>query len=153
MRIAVLAAAGLLLAACAGQSLIYHNTISPAYRPYDYGYNFTTTPGPSARPQYRAVLLFNRATALPNRICRGPDRVPVAELGETMRLIAVFCRHGGFLSQVTGEIKGVTGIDDPRFRGLIRQMVPLLFPPVDPTRDDDDVPFFITGDGLRWSWG
>ena len=70
-----------------------------------------------------------------------------------MRLIAVFCLRGGFLSQVTGEIKGVTGMDDPRFRGLIRQMVPLLFPPIDPTRDDDDVPLFITGDGLRWSWG
>ena len=98
--------------------------------------NFTTTPGPSARPQYRAVLLFNRATVLPNRICRSPDRVPVAELGETMRLIAVFCRHGGFLSQVTGELEGVTGIDDPRFRRLIRQMVPLLFPPIDPTEDD-----------------
>ena len=38
MRIAVLAAAGLLLAACAGQSLIYNNMISGAYRPYDYGY-------------------------------------------------------------------------------------------------------------------
>jgi hypothetical protein len=194
MRVALLVAAGLLLAACAGQSLIYHNRISPAYRPYDYGYgagrrdlttiiignpfdiaqaeletrlvamlnesptflqptNFTTTPGPSARPQYRAVLLFNRATALPSRICRGPDRVPVAELGETLRLIAVFCRHGGFLSQVTGELKGVTGIDDPRFRGLIRQMVPLLFPPIDPTQDDGDVPFFITG-GRQWdSWG
>ena len=193
MRIAVLAAAGLLLAACAGQSLIYNNMLSPAYRPYDYGYgagrrdlttiivgnpfdidqaeletrlvamlnesptflqptNFTTTPGPSARPQYRAVLLFNRATVLPNRICGSPDRVPVAELGETMRLIAVVCRYGGFLSQVTGELEGVTGIDDPRFRRLIRQMVPLLFPPIDPTRDDE-VPFFITGNGLRWSWG
>jgi hypothetical protein len=97
------------------------------------------------------VFLFNRATILPNRICRGPDRVPVAELGETMRLIAVFCR-GGFLSTVTGELEDVAGIDDPRFRGLIRQMVPLLFPPIDPTRDDE-VPFFITGDGLRGSWG
>ena len=188
MRIAVLAAAGLLLAACAGQSLIYNNMLSPAYRPYDYGYgagrrdlttiivgnpfdidqaeletrlvamlnesptflqptNFTTTPGPSARPQYRAVLLFNRATVLPNRICRGPDRVPVAELGETMRLIAVFCRYGGFLSQVTGELEGVTGIDDPRFRRLIRQMVPLLFPPIDPT--EDEMPFFIARGALR----
>jgi hypothetical protein len=178
MRIAVIVAAGWLLAACAGQSLIYNNMLSPAYRPYDFGYgagrrdlttiivgnpfeidqaeletrlvamlnesptflqptNFTTTPGPSARPQYRAVLLFNR----------GPDRVPVAELGETMRLIAVFCRHAGFLSQVTGEVEGVTGIDDPRFRGLVRQMVPLLFPPIDPT--EDEMPFFIARGALR----
>ena len=193
MRIAVLVAAGWLLAACAGQSLIYNNMLSPAYRPYVYGYgagrrdlttiivgnpfdidqaeletrlvamlnesptflqptNFTTTPGPSARPQYRAVLLFNRATVLPNRICGSPDRVPVAELGETMRLIAVFCRYGGFLSQVTGELEGVTGIDDPRFRRLIRQMVALLFPPIDPT-EDDQTPFFITASGLRRALG
>lgn len=192
MRIAVLVAAGLLLAACAGQSLIYNNMISSAYRPYDYGYgagrrdlttvvlgnpfdmdqaefetrlmamlnesptflqptNFTTTPGPSARPQYRAVLLFNRAPALPNQICRNPEGVPVAELGATMRLTAVFCRHGGFLSKLTGELQGVAGIDDPRFRGLIRQMVPLLFPPIDPSRDDDESPFFITSGGL-WRW-
>jgi hypothetical protein len=181
MRIAVLVTTGWLLAACAGQSLVYNNMLSPAYRPYDYGYgagrrdlttiivgnpfnidqaeletrlvamlnesptllqptNFTTTPGPSARPPYRAVFLFNRATILPNRICRSPDQVPVAELGKTMRLIAVFCR-GGFLSTVTGELEDVTGIDDPRFRRLIRQMVLLLFPPIDPT--EDEMPFFI----------
>jgi hypothetical protein len=191
MRFAVVAAVLVLLAACAGQSLIYNNMISAAYRPYDYGYgagrrdlttiivgnpfdidqaeletqlvamlnqsptflqptNFITTPGPSARPQYRAVLLFNRQTVLPAVACRAPERIPVAELGETTRLTAVFCRHGGFLSTVTGELEGVSGIDDPRFNRLIRQMVPLLFPPIDPTRDDDDeIPFFITKGGLR----
>jgi hypothetical protein len=193
MRIAVLVAAGLLLAACAGQSIIYNEMISAAYRPYEYGYgagrrdlttvivgnpfdidraeletrlvamlnesptflqptNFTTTPGPSARPQYRAMLLSNRALALPNQICRSPESVPVAELGETMRLTAVFCRRGGFLSTVTGELEAVDGIDDPRFRRLIRQMVPLLFPPIDPTRDDDDeTPFFITIARTAWA--
>jgi hypothetical protein len=194
MRVAVLAAAGLLLVACAGQSKVYNNSISSAYRPYDYGYgagrrdlttvvlgnpfdidqaefetrlmamlnesptflqptNFTTTPGPSARPQYRAVLLFNRAPALPNQICRNPEGVPVAELGDTMRLTAVFCRRGGFLSKVTGELQDVAGIDDPRLRRLLRQMVALLFPPIDPSRDDDDKPLFISKRGLRGSLG
>ena len=191
MRIAVALACALgLLAACAGQSIIYNERISTAYRPYDYGYgagrrdlttiivgnpfdidqaqfetqlvamlnqsptflqptNFTTTPGPSARPQYRAVLLFNRQIVLPSLACRAPEQIPVAELGETTRLTAVFCRHGGFLSTVTGELEGVSGIDDPRFNRLIRQMVPLLFPPIDPTRDDSEIPFFITKGGLR----
>jgi hypothetical protein len=187
MRIAVLAACALvLLAACAGQSTIYNEMISAAYRPYEYGYgagrrdlttvivgnpfdidqaeletrlvamlnesptflqptNFTTTPGPSARPQYRAVLLFNRQIVLPSQACRAPDRVPVAELGQTTRLTALFCRRGGYLSTVTGELQGVTGIDDPRFNRLVRQMVPLLFPPIDPTRDDhDDMRFLFT---------
>jgi hypothetical protein len=44
---------------------------------------------------------------------------------------------------VTGELHGVAGIDDPRFCKLIGQMVPLLFPPVDPTRDDDNMLFLI----------
>jgi hypothetical protein len=194
LRIAALVAAGALLAACVGQSVIYNNSISSAYRSYDYGYgagrrdlttiilgnpfdvdqpaferrlvamlnesptflqptNFTTTPGPSARLRYRAVLLFNRAPALPNQTCRNPQGVPVAELGATMRLTMMWCRHGGFLSKVTGELEGVTGIDDPRFRRLIRQMVPLLFPPIDPTRDGDEEPFFITRGGLRGWWG
>jgi hypothetical protein len=194
LRIAALVAAGALLAACVGQSVIYNNSISSAYRSYDYGYgagrrdlttiilgnpfdvdqpaferrlvamlnesptflqptNFTTTPGPSARLRYRAVLLFNRAPALPNQTCRNPQGVPVAELGATMRLTMMWCRHGGFLSKVTGELEGVTGIDDPRFRRLIRQMVPLLFPPIDPTRDGDEEPFFITPGGLRGWWG
>jgi hypothetical protein len=104
--------------------------------------NFTTTPGPSARPQYRAVLLFNRQIVLPAQACRAPERIPVAELVETTRLTAVFCRYRGFLSTVTGELDGVTGIDDPRFHRLTRQMVPLLFPAIDPT--EDDVPFLIS---------
>lgn len=175
-RTAVIALGGLLLTACAGQSTIYNEMISPAYRPYEYGYgagrrdlttiivgnpfeidqtelearlvamlnesptflqptHFTTTPGPSARPQYRAVMLFNRQIVLPSVACRAPERVPVAELGDTMRLTALFCRYGGYLSTVTGELRSVSGIDDPRFHRLIRRIVPLLFPPVDPTRD------------------
>ena len=39
----------------------------------------------------------------------------------------------------------MTGIDDPRLRQLIGQMVPLLFPPVDPTRDDSNMLFLIGG--------
>jgi hypothetical protein len=108
--------------------------------------HFTTTPGPSARPEFKAVLLFNRAIVLPNAVCRAPDRVPVAELGPTMRLTATFCHYGGYLSTVTGELENVTDIDDPRFEKLIGQMVPLLFPPIDPTQDDNGgMRFLITG--------
>lgn len=105
--------------------------------------NFTTTPGPSARREFEAVILFNRAIVLPNRVCWTPDQVPVAELGSTMRLSATFCQ-GGYLSTVTGELENVTGIDDPRLRELIRQMVPLLFPPIDPTQEHEGMRFLIT---------
>jgi hypothetical protein len=106
--------------------------------------HFTTTPGPSARPEFKAVLLFNRAIVLPNQVCRAPDRVPVADLGSTLRLTATFCR-GGYLSTVTGELENVTDIDDPRLERLIEQMVPLLFPPIDPTRENNGARFLITG--------
>jgi hypothetical protein len=106
--------------------------------------HFTTTPGPSARPEFKAVLLFNRAIVLPNQVCRAPDQVPVAELGSTMRLTATFCR-GAYLSTVTGELENVTDIDDPRFDQLIGQIVPLLFPPTDPTREEEGVRFLVSG--------
>jgi hypothetical protein len=114
--------------------------------------NFTTTPGPSARPEFKAVILFNRAIVVPYQVCRSPEQVPVADLGTTLRVSATFCQYGGYLSTVTGELKDVTGIDDPRFHQLIRQMVPLLFPPIDPTREDQRFPF-ITGGGVRGSLG
>jgi hypothetical protein len=114
--------------------------------------NFTTTPGPSARPEFKAVILFNRAVILPNQVCRTPEQVPVADLGSTLRLSATFCHYGGYLSTVTGELQDVIGIDDPRLRTMIRQMVPLLFPPIDPTEDEHRGPFFITN-GLRGSLG
>lgn len=192
-RIVAIGLGASLLAACAGESTIYNDRISSAYRPYEYGYgagrrdlttvivgnpfdidqaeldtrllamlnesptflqptNFTTTPGPSARPQFRAVVLFNRRIVLPSAACRAPERVPVDELGDTTRVQLLFCRYGGWLSTVTGELEGVTGIDDPRFHRLIRQMVPLLFPPVDPTDDDQDR-FFISKRGLGVFFG
>jgi hypothetical protein len=167
----------LLLVGCAGQTLVYNEQLSPAYRPTEYGYgagrrdfttviqgdpfqlgeeafqeqfvdllnrhqpilqptHFTTTPGPSARPIYRAVFLFNTKQVLPNQICRDPLAVPAADLGDTVRVIAVFCRWQGYLSTVTGEVQ-VDSIDEPKFASLIGQMMWMLFPPVDPSEDDD----------------
>jgi hypothetical protein len=167
----------LLLVGCAGQTLVYNEQLSPAYRPTEYGYgagrrdfttviqgdpfqlgeeefqaqfvdllnrhqpilqptHFTTTPGPSARPIYRAVFLFNTKAVLPNQMCRQPLDVPAVDLGKTVRVMAAFCRWQGSLSTVTGEVE-VESIDDPRFESLIGQMILLLFPPVDPSEDGD----------------
>jgi len=166
-----------LLVGCAGETLIYNDQLSPAYRPTEFGYgagrrdfttviggdpfqlgeenfqeqfiallnrhqpilqptHFTTTPGPSARPIYRAVFLFNTRHVLPNQICRDPLGVPTVDLGKTVRVTAAFCRWQGYLSTVTGEVEAES-IDDPKFSRLIGQMMWLLFPPVDPSEDDD----------------
>lgn len=164
------------LAGCS--RVTYNAMISPAYRPYVYGYgagrrdlatvirgnpfdlaqeqfearlldklnsrptmlqptHFTATPGPSARPEFKAVFLINAEIRLANRICRNPDAAPPADLGTTIRITAVFCRYRGFLTTVTGEVQGVEQIDDPRFDALLTELVILLFPPTDPTKDDD----------------
>jgi hypothetical protein len=174
----------LLLVGCAGETLVYNEQLSPAYRPTEYGYgagrrdlttvivgdpfqlgeepfqeqftallnrhqpilqptHFTTTPGPSARPIYRVVFLFNTKTVLPNQMCRAPLDVPAVDLGKTVRVNAAFCRWQGYLSTVTGEVE-VDGIDDPKFSSMIGQMIFLLFPPVDPSEDDVE-PWIVAG--------
>jgi hypothetical protein len=176
-RVGIGLATVLLLVGCAGQTLVYNDQLSPAYRPTEYGYgagrrdfttvvqgnpfqlgeqqfeeqfvallnrhqpilqptHFTTTPGPSARPIYRAVFLFNTKAVLPNQMCRQPLEVPAVDLGNTVRVMAAFCRWQGALSTVTGEVE-VDSMDDPRFESLIGQMIWLLFPPIDPSEDGD----------------
>ena len=56
--------------------------------------HFTTTPGPSARPEFQAVLLLNRQFGLPSLACRTPQQIPAVDLGATTRLVAVFCQQG-----------------------------------------------------------
>jgi hypothetical protein len=177
MRYPWIGLAVLLLAGCAGQTLVYNDQLSPSYRPTEYGYgagrrdfttvvggdpfqlgeeafqeqfiallnrhqpilqptHFTATPGPSARPIYRAVFLFNTRPVLPNQLCRAPLEVPTVDLGKTVRVTAAFCRWQGYLSTVTGEVEAES-VDDPKFVSLIGQMMYLLFPPVDPSEDDD----------------
>ncbi|MGH6918981.1 MAG: hypothetical protein ACREJ0_14910, partial [Geminicoccaceae bacterium] len=100
--------------------------------------HFTTTPGPSARPIYRAVFLFNTKGVLPNRLCHEPPDVPTVDLGKTVRVTAAFCRWQGYLSTVTGEVEAAS-IDDPKLASLIGQMMWLLFPPIDPSEDDNKI--------------
>jgi hypothetical protein len=108
--------------------------------------HFTTTPGPSARPAYRAVFAFNTRLVLPNQMCVQPLDLPPAEVGDTIRVSAAFCRWQGALTSVTGEV-AVDSIDDPRFESMIGQMMWLLFPPVDPSQDNIPPWFRVTGPG------
>lgn len=101
--------------------------------------HFTLTPGPSARPLYRAAFLLNRAHGIPDWLCREPPDLPTVDLGSTIRVTAAFCRRQAYLSTVTGEVEA-TSVDDPKLDSLIGQMILLLFPPIDPTRND----------GRRW---
>jgi hypothetical protein len=96
--------------------------------------NFTLTPGPSARPLYRAVYLLNYAHAISDHICREPFRVPPVDLGATIRETAAYCQRQSYLSTVTGEVEA-DRIDDPKLDILIAHINLLLFPPIDPNKD------------------
>ena len=104
--------------------------------------HFTTTPGPSARQQYRAVFLFNRQIVLPGRACRAPEQVPAADLGDNHAPDRRVLPAGRLSQHRHRRAPGRRPASTIRaFAQLIGQMVPLLFPPIDPTRDDNDMLF------------
>jgi hypothetical protein len=98
--------------------------------------HFTTTPDESARPIYRALLLFNSPAAVNYlSVCRA--QTPQVDTGDVVRVTAAFCRRGGALTSLTAQIEGVDGVEDPRFEELISQVVALLFPLRNPDQDRD----------------
>lgn len=93
---------------------------------------FTSAPGPSARPAYGVVMLFNPPSSLTGgRLCRDePSALPVAPAGDRLVLFAAFCRSGGLLTEVKGSIPAVAGPEDPLFAELVGQVTNGLFPPL-----------------------
>ena len=90
--------------------------------------NFTTTPGPSARPDYRVVLAFNLAqNELNSALCSRPD-FPTKPPGGSMVVQAAFCRGGGALTSATGWLNKPISTQDPEFRDLISDLTFSLFP-------------------------
>lgn len=89
---------------------------------------FTTTPGPTALPGYRVVLVFNMAqTSLNSTLCRsGP--IATKPAGRPAVVQGAFCRGGGALTSATGWLDEPTTPDDPAFRHLIADMTYSLFP-------------------------
>ncbi|HYH40173.1 MAG TPA: hypothetical protein VD860_18280 [Azospirillum sp.] len=90
--------------------------------------NFTTTPGPSARPDYRVVLAFNVArNELNSALCANPA-LPTKPPGGPIIVQGAFCRGGGPLSSATGWLDQPKSVQDPAFRDLIADMTYSLFP-------------------------
>lgn len=104
------------------------------YQPRPQPTHFTLEPGENANPAFRMALLFDAPPAV-NAIsaCQTP---PVTETSPgDVRVSAMFCRHQGTLTKITGQIDGVTGVDDPKFAELLHQIVIALFPTEDLQRD------------------
>ncbi len=88
--------------------------------------NFTTEPGPSARLQFRMVLVFNPVgRAPPNTLCSEPDSVEAAPPNpQTIAVHAAYCNGAVAVTSVRGSVGG----DDDAFEQLLAEMLTLLFP-------------------------
>ena len=90
--------------------------------------NFTTTPGPTARPEYRVVIAFNLAqNELNSALCANPT-LPTKPPGGPIIVQGAFCRGGGPLTSATGWLDRPQSVQDPMFRDLIGDLTYSLFP-------------------------
>lgn len=90
--------------------------------------NFTTTPGPTARPDYRVVLAFNLAQSQMNSALCAHPVLPTRPPGGPVIVQGAFCRGGGPLSSATGWLDEPNTPQDPAFHHLIADMTHSLFP-------------------------
>ena len=102
-------------------TLTAHNTFQPI--------NFTTEPGPSARLQYRLVLLFNsERRVVGNALCADSAALSVApSTSDKVTIHAAFCNGPLAMRAILGSIRGLTGSDDPRFEQFLAETASLLF--------------------------
>jgi len=81
----------------------------------------------AAKPEFKVVLAFNPpANADPRDLCAGSVATAV-QAGEKITVLASFCDKTGMLASVQGWVAKVQGVDDPRFKRLLAQVVRDLF--------------------------
>ena len=97
----------------------------------------TSRPANAARsPDYRLVLLFNATAAVPNWwLCDRLDQqatTPPRADGQ-ISVSAAYCRNEVALTSARART-GAAGLDDPAINALFAQLLPVLFPRIDPIR-------------------
>jgi hypothetical protein len=117
-----------------------------AVRPSHPAARFTTHPASgNADTAYRLVLVFGPARNLSfHTQCKGIDRArfePAA--AGTVKVSATFCRKDDLMSRATARTSA-TGVDDPAFRQMFAELLPVLFPLRNPYIDGQG-----KGGGLR----
>jgi hypothetical protein len=92
--------------------------------------NFTTTPAPTARAPYFVRLVFNGPTSSTGeRLCGGaPEVAPAASPTGEVHVIGAFCRGDQPMTYVAARNGGITSMEDPAFRSLVRAVGVQLFP-------------------------
>jgi len=109
--------------------------------------NFTTTPGESARPNYKVVIVFNPVEPATYRgICEGDVESGPTE--EKIRIKAVFCQGGRqsgqrVLTGVRASLTSTSGPESEAFQRVMAGITRELFPLWDNDFDDDCRGFLI----------
>lgn len=100
-------------------TLTARNTLQPI--------NFTTEPGPSARLQYKLVLLFDSERRVDDHaLCADSAALSVGPPSpDEVTVHAAFC-NGIAVRAIVGSIRGVSGPDDPRFQKFLGETAYLL---------------------------
>ena len=81
---------------------------------------------------YRVVMLFNPAeTTNSKELCTGSP-APGAPTPGRVKIAAAVCANDIHETSVWGSVAEVSGLEDPAFKALIRQMTTQLFPNQDP---------------------
>jgi hypothetical protein len=101
------------------------STITKNMQGADWGPHatFTTTPGPDDARIFSFVMLVNgpqNATAA--SLCRNPSKAPAstqAPIQGQVRLLGGLCRYDQSMTEVTGQVDGVTDPNDPKLHNLI----------------------------------
>lgn len=102
---------------------------------------FAPRPRADDKYGYRVVVDFAPGLATGYTLCRAPaeptsPQAPAAPLKE-IGLVAAFCVSDVLLTEAAGRVPVVSGPDDPRFRGLMAQVMLALTPPNNPNIDRD----------------
>ncbi|MEE8272209.1 MAG: hypothetical protein V3R98_10835 [Alphaproteobacteria bacterium] len=108
--------------------------------------NFTASPGESARPQYRVVVVFDPVEPAPySALCNGTVRTGPTE--GRIRVRAAFCETVSsgprVLTGVRGNLVPEATVESPEFAALMAGVTRDLFPIWDADFDDDDCPSFV----------
>jgi hypothetical protein len=93
--------------------------------------HFTTAPNPDSDSYFSIVVLINgAANATGDSLCAGRPPQNNSAAGSDVRLTAGLCRYGVAVSETSGRIGSISGIQDPKFAdlaaGAIRELVPAI---------------------------
>ena len=94
---------------------------------------FVPTPAGGAVPNIRIVMLFDPpASPVGGAACRNPGALPLARIGERMRVLAALCSGDDVMSDVVATAPVATSATDPRLKqtvaALMRDIIPYQSP-------------------------